>query len=87
MKCYVQSGEIKAMVGGPHIEDEETAACEVMLKHMTEGKSAAPLIIVSQRGFEFQNHGPEEDTVFATQDILKKAGFIFEEGNEDDTEC
>jgi hypothetical protein len=56
-----------------------------MLTNLQEGVTAAPLIIVSERGFDFHNHGQDEDIVFATNDILVKAGFIFDEG--DDDEC
>ncbi len=82
-KYYVLSGEIKTVVSAPHIENHEQAACEAVLSCMTEGVSAAPLIIVSERGFDLHEHGDNEDVVFATQDILKKAGFLFEEGCDD----
>jgi hypothetical protein len=84
MKYYVISGEIRTVIAAPHINSCEEAACEAMLKGMTEGVSASPMIVVSERGFELYTHGPTEDICFATQDILKKAGFKFEE---DDNEC
>jgi hypothetical protein len=81
-KYYVVSGEIRVIISAPHINNHEDAACEAMLQYLQEGVSCAPLIIVSERGFDFHSHGSEEDKVFATNDILIKSGFIFEEEDE-----
>ena len=79
MKFYVRSQDFEVVVGGPHIENAEQAACEAFLHKYKDGTKVSPLTIVSERGFDYTTHEHEEDTVFDTCDILKKAGFTFED--------
>jgi hypothetical protein len=79
MKFYVSSHDFQIVVAGPHVASAEEAAIEAFLMHYKEGITISPLIIVSERGFEYFEHEHYEDKVFDTCDILKKAGFIFED--------
>ena len=74
MKYYVTSNELKVIIAGPHIKDAEEAACEAFLSRYRPGINISPLIIVSQRGFDYCNHENDEDKVFDTCDILTKVG-------------
>jgi hypothetical protein len=86
-KFYVISGEIKAVISAPHIEDAEQAACEVLLTCINEHISPAPILIVSQRGFDLHEHSPSEDVVFATNLLLKKTGLLCEPDYNDEKGC
>ena len=79
MKYYVKSNNFEVVVGGEHIESAEDAACEAFLHYYKDNTVISPLIIVSERGFEYCNHEHIEDKVFDTCKILEKAGFEFEE--------
>ena len=81
-KYYVTSGEVQAVISAPHVKNAEDAACEAMLEYLQEGVNCAPLIVVSERGFSYFEHESAEDRVFHTNDILEKAGFIFEDEND-----
>jgi len=79
MKYYVVSNEVRHVVGGPHITSPREAAKEAMLQCFQEGVCIAPVIVVSERGFSLYEHGDDEDDVYSTEDILKEAGFTFED--------
>jgi hypothetical protein len=77
-KFYIQSGELQTVIAGEHIETAEQAACEALL--ITKTNEIAPLIVVSERGFDLVDHQQGDDTFFATVDILKKTGLLCEPG-------
>ena len=77
-KYYIQTGAIQAILAAPWIENAEDAACEALLMY-AQRLMPAPLIIVSERGFECNKHEPNEDSFFATVDLLKKTGLLEEE--------
>ena len=77
MKFYVRSHDFQVVVGGLHIKTAEQAACEAYLHKYKEGVQVSPITIVSERGFEYMEH--DQDKVFDTCEILKKAGFTFED--------
>ena len=79
MKYYVKSYKFEVVVAGPHIDTPENAVCEAFLKYYDADKPLSPLVIVSERGFEYINHEHSEDNVFDTCEILKKAGFTIED--------
>jgi len=77
-KFYVLSGEIKTIISAPHIKTAQQAACEAMLINTRTNFAEAcpaPLIAVSEKGFDLTDHQQGDDFFFATVDILKKAGF------------
>jgi hypothetical protein len=77
-KYYVLSGQVRRIIAAPHITDSKTAAIEACLQHsngLVIG-DLAPLIIVSERGFDFNIHEQSEDTIFSTVDILTEAGLL-----------
>jgi hypothetical protein len=76
MKFYVVSNELKMVIGAPHIMSQEDAACEAVLLTSGKGLCLAPLIVVSERGFDYFTHEIEEDRILVTHEILKKAGLI-----------
>ena len=79
-KYYVQSGQLQVVIAGPHIENPKSAACEALLQYLPHGIVLAPLILISERGFDwFNHHTKEDDFVFATVDILKLAGMLEDE--------
>jgi len=84
MKYYVASHDIKVVIAGPHIECAKDAAMEAMLGYSKVGTTVANLIIVSERGFDYDRHDDTEDEIFDTEYILKEAGFTF---GEDVDEC
>lgn len=71
-KYYVVSGEMEVVIAGPHVETARQAACEALLS-FREPK-LAPLIVVSERGFQLFEHKDGTDQVFSTVDISKEAG-------------
>lgn len=79
MKFYVQSGQMQVVIAGPHIESPEDAACEALLKYIPLGAIVAPLMLISERGFDFNEHDITEDGVFATAEMLQKAGMLEDE--------
>ena len=79
MKFYVQSGQMKVVIAGSHINSSEDAACEALLTYVPKGMVIAPLMIVSERGFDFNAHETAEDNVFSTRDMLKLAGMLEDE--------
>lgn len=79
MKYYVKSNEFEFVVAGPHVTTARQAAIEAFLTHYDK-QFLSPLIIVSERGFEYHSHDYTEDKVFDTCEILKEAGFTFEDG-------
>ena len=74
-KYYIQTGQIKVVLSAPWIENAEEAACEALLQYACT-LTPAPLIIVSERGFECNLHEHNEDSFFATVDLLKKTGLL-----------
>lgn len=79
MKFYVRSQDFAVVIGGPHIENAEQAACEAFLHKYKERTKVSPNTIVSERGFNYTAHEHYEDKVFDTEEILRKAGFKFED--------
>jgi len=79
MKYYVRSQDFEVVIGGDYIGNPRDAACEAFLRHYTEGTKVSPITIVSERGFDYTTHEHEEDHTFDTCEILKKAGFKFED--------
>ena len=82
MKFYIQTGQLKVIIAAPHIETPEDAACEALLTYVPKGAVIAPLMLVSERGHEFNTHDMTEDCVLATVDILKRAGMLEDETHE-----
>jgi hypothetical protein len=79
-KFYCISGNLQKILSAPHIESYEDAACEAILIGGKEGVSLAPLIIVSELGFDLHSHPADSDKVFATNLLLKKTGLLNDEG-------
>jgi hypothetical protein len=79
MKFYVRSKDLKVVIGGNHIKSHREAAKEALLQFFTSHISIAPLIIVSEKGFDYHAHNEEEDSVFDTMTILREAGFTIED--------
>jgi hypothetical protein len=75
-KYYIISGELEAVIAGPHISCPRQAAIEAVLTF--KNKSLAPLMIISERGFDVFGHDEAQDIVLATVDILKESGMIGE---------
>ncbi len=73
-KYYVISGELRCVIGGPHINCPRQAACEAILINRTHVLS--PVIIVSEAGFDVNYHNTEDDVCLQTVDILKEAGLL-----------
>jgi len=75
-KYYVQTGMIRVVMAGPHLENAEDAACEALLQYVGKGLDPAPIILVSERGFECNLHEHIEDSFFSTVDLLIKTGLL-----------
>ena len=67
-----------AVVCGPHIESPMDAAVEAFLRHYKNQK-LSPLVVVSERGFDYHDHHHTEDVVLDTNFVLQKAGFQIDE--------
>ena len=74
MKYYVRSHNLRVVICAKHIKTPEDAACEVFLLKYNENTIVSPLIIVSERGFDYDEHEHYEDVVLRTDVIMHKAG-------------
>lgn len=75
-KYYVVSGELEVVIAGPHVVSPKDAACEAIM--MFREKTLAPLIVVSEIGFNLFNHKDAQDSVFSTVEIAKDCGITGE---------
>lgn len=73
-KFYVMSGELKVVIGGPHIGCARQAACEALL--MFREHRLAPIMVISQRGFDVNEHEDNEDVFLDTEEIACEAGLL-----------
>lgn len=80
-KYYVLSGMLKMVISAPHIKTREDAAVEACIIHINKhgGVFLAPIIMVSERGFDLMKHDQNEDEAFAMIDILAKTGLLNDE--------
>jgi ubiquinone biosynthesis protein Coq4 len=78
-KYYVVCHDIRTVISGPHIESPEEAAIEALLNGAKHGARLAPVMIVSEKGFDLNSHGENEDQIYATDKIMQAAGFDFGE--------
>lgn len=76
MKFYVKSRDFQVVVSGSHISNALEAGCEAFIMHYKDDITLSPLTIISQRGFDYMEHKHEEDDIFDTCVILKKAGLL-----------
>ena len=79
MKFYVKSQDFEVVLSGEHLDSAENAACEAFLNYYKDNIKVSPVTIVSERGFCYHDHDNTEDKIFDTVDILRMAGFKFEE--------
>lgn len=80
-KYYVLSGMLRMVISAPYINTPEEAAVEACITYINKhgGIFLAPVIMVSERGFDLMEHDHNEDEAFAMIDILGKTGLLNDE--------